>query len=50
MIDIINRPIFLTHSPTEIKAFYILRDATGPRVTESAHCLVSSAREIMGEV
>lgn len=34
MTDIINRPIFLTHFPVEIKAFYMQRDPEDPRVTE----------------
>jgi aspartyl/asparaginyl-tRNA synthetase len=32
--DIINRPIFLTHFPVEIKAFYMQRDPEDQRVTE----------------
>jgi aspartyl/asparaginyl-tRNA synthetase len=32
--DIINCPIFLTHFPVEIKAFYMQRDPEDQRVTE----------------
>jgi asparaginyl-tRNA synthetase len=39
MTDIINRPIFLTHFPVEIKAFYMKKDPNDLRVTESVDVL-----------
>jgi len=48
MTDAIGEPIFLTHFPAGVKAFYMSKDLNDPRVVQAADLLLPGVGEIVG--
>ena len=48
MTDEIMAPIFITHFPAELKAFYMARDADDSNLTESFDLLLPNVGEVVG--